>query len=157
MSNQFKQKFDLFVENCTVHRIKDLDWGCKVNDNRDLGKVGARACPWSFFFFLSIVFLWCNCLDATINNLCLICFVSFLWLQSPGQGSPVASSRTHARGLTSRCHFWYNVTSVMPDYYQYSCTGVFIQSQRVFWCWVIKRQMADVNPGHSFVRFSTDC
>ena len=70
MSNQFKQKFDLFVENCTVPRIKDLDWGCKVNDNTDLGKVGARACPWSFYDVIAQMPLWIISVSCALFHSC---------------------------------------------------------------------------------------
>lgn len=95
MRNQFKQKFDLFVETCTVHGIKDLDWGCKVNGNTGLGKVGARACPWSFYDVIAQMALWIISVSYALFHSC-----GFRVL---GKGVQLANPRTHAQGLTSRC------------------------------------------------------
>ena len=85
-------------ENCTVHRIKDLDWGCKVNDNTDLGKVGARACPWSFYDVIAQMPLWIISVSYALFHSC-----GFRVLD---KGVQLASPRTHAQGLTSRCQKW---------------------------------------------------
>ena len=95
MSNEFKQKFDLFVETYTVHGIKDLDWGCKVNDNTGLGKVGARASPWSFYDVIAQMPLWIISVSYALFHSC-----GFRVL---GKGVQLANPRTHGQGLTSRC------------------------------------------------------